>query len=52
MVKAPVLAGAFFDSYSIVGDLRKLPRIGDVVDLVWVRWFLGLTWDFVGEYRD
>ena len=50
MGKTPVLAGVFFDSYSIVVDWRKLLRNGDVVCFVLVMGSWGLTCDFAGKF--
>jgi hypothetical protein len=51
MVKAPVLAGAFLDSYLRIEDWRKLFCNGDVVYFVGLGWLLDLTWGFVGEFE-
>ena len=40
----------FFDSCLIVPDWIKLPRNGDVVCFVLVRWSWDLTWDFAGVF--
>jgi hypothetical protein len=52
MVKAPVFGRGFLISNSIVAGWRKLPCNVDVIDLAWVRPFLGLTWDFAGKFGD
>ena len=50
MAKAPVLAGAFFDSYSIIEGWRKLFCNGDVIGGNRVSLVRGLTWEFVRNF--